>query len=451
VNAKGHVFFAPVFPTNLGTVGVAGTQDEGASWKVLLPSLAGQPDHQFSDDSYFYLDPRTGRMFLDDLQGLSCSEISFSDDEGATWTTSLSGCLTFDHQTIFAGKPARSTTMGYPDVVYYCAYAFGATTATGTGSACLKSLDGGMTWLPTGMPINSPTLGPGLGGDPYCNGALGHGAVGPDGTVYVPHGFCSKPQLAISHDEGATWTNVVVSDLGMATSDDGYVDHEGGIGVDAQGNLYYTWEALDRLPHLAVSRDGGATWSPPLEIGAPGLTQASRGEVIVGGVGKLAFVYLGSANAPGAPFPAPPDCDLQPQACLTGPDRSAYANATWNGYLTISTDALGAQPTFLTAMLTNDSDPLMRGYCAMVGDGCGPLFDFFDVRLGPDGTPWASLVDGCLRQCASGSSAKADGDEGVVGRLWGGPSLLDPNGTQGSTFGVFGAPSPVPSWLPSRP
>ena len=43
--------------------------------------------------------------------------------------------------------------------------------------------------------------------------------------------------------------------------------------VDADGVVYGVWVSTDRLPYLVWSRDGGATWSDPVAVGAPGVTE----------------------------------------------------------------------------------------------------------------------------------------------------------------------------------
>jgi hypothetical protein len=401
----------PDFSTTTPT-SVSRSTNQGKSWDEVQPNLMGKPTHPTTEDFYMYIDPVTSRLFVSDLTGINCSTFSWTDDEGATWTTSLAGCIQFDHQTIFAGPPVASTTVGYPDVVYYCSANLVALAGFSTTSSCEKSLDGGLTFAPTGEPaftVDPPMPGYlGVPGD--CTGLHGHGFVDFRGWVYLPKGHCGQPWLAISKDEGLTWTRVQVSDLGMPF--DGSIwDHEAGVAVDPAGNIYYGWVAGDRLPYLTVSRDNGTTWSKAVMVGAPGLKESSIGELIVGGVGKLAMAYMGSMNSPGTPW--------------TG----NYHNATWNGYLMMSADALDANATFYTASINDPGDPLVRGTCGVIR--CQEVLDFLDVRIAPDGTPWASYVDACQKSCVGDEAGTDDAQAGIVGRLWGGASLWDagdPNG-----------------------
>jgi len=443
----GHVFvgtlndqsLATGAPVRVAPQGIARSDDNGTTWRLLAPSAAGAPTHPTTLDPTFYLDPATGRLFADDLEP-NCSLLSWSDDEGATWTSSLVGCGMMDHQTLFAGKPVSSPTVGYPNVLYYCAYDAGGLTLAGSSAGCQKSLDGGLTWIFTGAPAFPPATGQGNYGLPVCNAGLGHGTVGPDGTIYLPSGQCTNPLLAISHDEGLTWTRVAVSTLtlpgGGEHDGDAIWGHETGVGVDSAGNVYYLWTSHDRIPLLAISKDSGATWSQPVRVGIPGLRQAVFPELIAWGPGRIAIAYMGSTNAPLGPYnettcfgnlgPCIQDIEDTPgslgvpgvPAHQTLP---AYRNATWNGYLAMSVDALDPHPTFMTASVNDPKDPLVRGECGV--SRCQEASDFVDVRIGPDGTPWASFTDGCEDTCATGQTMTDNANEVVVGRLWDGPDL----------------------------
>jgi hypothetical protein len=423
----GAVFFYPVSP-----LAVAVSTDQGASWKALVPDVAGQRTHLGTNDPYLYVDPATCRVFVDDLlrtRGVgtpNCSMLSWTDDAGATWTNAPSGCWEFDHQTIFAGPPVSSATIGYPNIVYRCAINTVTLSVASTTTTCGKSVDGGLVFTPTGEPafVTDPALA--LQGS--CDMGSGHGVVDARGFVYLPKGNCGVAMLSISSDEGATWARVKVSDLGMPSTLDGGLggvrvgpvdgyctvyEHEAGVGVDGAGNVYYFWMAKDRLPYLTVSRDGGHTWDKPRMIGAPGLKEATMPALAVGGNGSLAVAYVGSMNSPGGPYP---EAHCGPGGPPTIPD---YANTTWNGYMALTANALDPDLVFWTATINDPADPLVRGVCEPVR--CAPIGDFIDVRLGPDGTPWAAFVDGCKAACPKGEN---DWDEGIVGRLVGGPALL---------------------------
>ena len=378
--------------------GVARSTDEGANWRVFIPTAGPvTPTHQVSLDPYFYLDPATDRIWADDLITPNCSVLSWSDDLGETWMNSLSGCVETDHQTLFAGPPVSSTTIGYPNILYRCSINLVALDGTSTASTCTKSLDGGLTNVPTGAPayLTDPNEVPNV-----CSGGVGHGVVGPDGTIYLPKGTCDEPMLFISHDEGMTWTGSQVADLAMAAG-----EHDAGVGVDADGNVYYFWIGSDRLPYLAVSHDQGATWDAPRMVGPPGLKEAHLPAAQAGDVGKVSFAYFGSFDSPGA-----------------GSDDGEYAETSWHQVVGMTVDALADDPTYFTALANDPADPVARGVCGTVR--CNDAVkDFIHLEIGPDGTPWVALVDGCLDACRRGEQTDIDGREGAVARLWGGSTL----------------------------
>ena len=404
---KDNEVFYTAFQTNT-RIEVLKSGDDGETWDVVSPTFAGQRNaHLLSLDPYIYVDPRTSRVFNIDLT-VACAYLSYTDDSGESWVTNPLACgrPVNDHQTLFAGPPMTTAMPVYPNVVYYCWNDIGS-------SSCSKSIDGGLTFSVTGTPAfpgykegedRGGVAGQSVPG--MCGGLHGHGFVGHDGTVFLPRGWCGEPWLAISKDEGATWTRVKVSD------EVGIEGHEAGVATDAKGNIYYTWVGdHDRRPYLAISRDDGETWSKPMMIGAPGVTESNIPGIDVGDPGKIAVVYMGSESSPGPPFqPAPPCISVLP--CRFIPD--GYEKVTWNGYLTISDNVLAKNPVFYSATVNHKSEPLVRMDC---GPGrCQDVLDFIDVVIAPNGTTWGAFVD------SDRNGATLLGN-GLVGRLVGGPRL----------------------------
>lgn len=406
-------------------VEVMRSTNSGQSWEVVSPKLPnGRNAQLLSFDPYLWVDDAEGadRVFTIDLT-VACAYLSFSDDEGKTWTTNPVACgrPVNDHQTLFSGPPAISPTVNYPNVVYYCWNDVGS-------SSCSKSLDGGISWVPTGSPAftgyDPNAEQPGVPEKPtghrpaQCGGLHGHGHVGPDGTVYMPKGHCGQPWLAISHDEGATWERVQVANNGVA-------DHEAGIATDRKGNIYYTYVGKDRLIYLVTSKDEGRTWTKPMMISSPGVNESGIPSIDVGGVGKVAVSYMGTTNSPGMPFPTSPGTQTNPDctvAQLDCPPPKEYAHTTWNGYTTISANALDKNPIFYSAPVNSPKDPLKRGTC---GPGrCGlTILDFIDVVIAPDGEVWSAWVDACTLSCAAKDGTQDAGGDAVVGHFVGGPNL----------------------------
>jgi hypothetical protein len=420
IDPAGRVFVNAVF--NNGIVletRVLRSGDQGAIWKDVTSRVGPLDVHAYTNDPYLYVDPVTGRVFHDDLI-LPCQLLSSSGNGGKTWRHSVVSCDQADHQTIFAGPPTVSRTFTYPNVVYDCAVGGGALTPTSTATTCDRSIDGGRTFTQVRPPyLSHPGTGAGSYGIPgLCDGGSGHGFVGPDGTVYLPRGWCGQPWLAMSRDEGIHWKRVQISSRGMPLDCCGVFDHEAGAVADAAGNVYYFWVARDRLPYLAVSRDRGSHWGAPIMVGPPGLKEASLPAISIGAAGKLAMAYMGSTNSPGRPFPNELNCPRSEpiRSLLTCPEPKRYETVTWNGYVTTTTEALTAVPTFVTSSINPPSDPLIVGTCGPIR--CGAEYDFIDVEIAPDGTPWAAFIDGC-----TAAGACIDPGELIVGHIVGEPNL----------------------------
>lgn len=343
-------------------MGMARTTDAGATWSRELSEVGPANDHPFSADPFMYVDPYTDRVFMEDLivPPFNCANLSFSDDDGDSWTQTLGGCLIWDHVSYGSGPPATSTLGDYPTVLQRCGITYVATTLASEATGCQKSLDGGMTWEAPGEPA---FLG-GPDGLPYapstCHGAAGHIFVDHRGWVWVPRGWCNDPYVAVSKDEGATWDQLQVAEEPMS-------GHDGGVAVDPNGVVYYLWLREDRLPYLSISHDDGATWSEPRAIAPPGVAAAGAISMHAGGAGKVAISY-----------------------------GATLADA--EGVHIVLTNAYGLDgdaPVFHTVIANGVDAPIASGDC---GDGfCSGQQDFLDLTIGPEGRPWNSvMVDGML-------------------------------------------------------
>ena len=394
----GSVFFVGADIDTVGgrpnQVDIVRSDDDGGTWTNISPKIGPENAHPVTLDPYIWMDKDTGRLFTIDLT-VACSLLSFSDDEGASWITNPLACgrPVNDHQTFFGGPPATSTPVAYENVLYYCWNDIAS-------SSCSKSINGGLTWAPTGTPAYRGVTEDDEGERQFCGGLHGHGIVSPkDGTVFLPREYCGKPYLAISHDEGLNWEQVQVSQLDAPEGADPSVD------VDEKGNVYYTWIGPDYNLWLTISRNNGKTWGKPMMVAAPGVDEANLPAIDVGDPGKIAISYMGSENSPGAPRD----------------DASDYTRVTWNAYITMSANVLAKRPVFYSGALNDRKDPIVRGRC---GPGrCGRVFDFIDVEINPDGTPWGSFVDACVEICAMPNGASNFGDKGFAGQLVGGPKL----------------------------
>ncbi len=429
IDSKGNLFItasdldadpAALNPGN--QVDIMRSTNDGKSWEVVSPRVGPVKSHAVTLDPYIWMDEYTNRVYTIDLT-VACAIMSWSDDLGVSWLTNPASCgrPVNDHQTLFGGPPAISPTTIYESVLYYCWNDVAS-------SSCSKSLDGGITFSPTGTPaFEGVSAGDDQTGEPdLCGGLHGHGVVGPDGSVYLPREWCGLPMLAISRDEGLTWTQIQVSNLLPGDHfEDGKSDPS--VAVDKKGNVYYTWVGgKDRQPYLSVSRDRGETWSRPMMIGYPGITESNFATIDAGDPGKVAIAYYAAENSPG---PAAWNRNNEEKMREA---QQKYAETTWNAYITMSDDVFAKDPVFYSARLNDIKDPIVRGRC---GPGrCGRVFDFIDVEIAPDGTPWAPIVDACIDldrgikptdwNCVTKPlGAQNFGDQGLVGRLIGGPRL----------------------------
>lgn len=370
-------------------VGIAVSSDNGATWeRRVLPADAPAA---IADS---VIDPVTDRYFY---SGAS-SPVFGSDDHGVSWQTGVFDADDRnDWNRVFIGRPVTPRAEGYPNNIYYCNWTLPLGIVTST--RCYRSVDGGRHFVTAGPEIYLPE---------ECRNAsipgaaqYGRGVIDPrDGAIYLPVGFCGKVELAVSRDEGATWTRHVVANtdvkgfgslfdairspawrrqvvsgrynLAPAMSTGQFSD---ALGIDAAGRLYIVWIDSAFRPVLSWSADGGATWSAPAPFQAPGVTQALLPSLAVTPEGRVGISYYGST-----------DNEL-----------------TWTGYLTISDNPTAPTPTFETAAVTRDGAPLMPEPCCWASGAQ----EYTAAHWAPDGSLWAAFA----------ATAPSGDARGVLGRL----------------------------------
>lgn len=342
--------------------------------------------------------------------------LSFSDDLGRTWTTNPASCgnpQLNDRQTLVTAKPRQLPTVGYPKVVYRCVN-------QGAYAACATSLDGGLTFGPQ---VPAWTL-------PDCNGITGHVEADPEGRVYLPKADCGLGVVvAVTEDDGLTW------DLRVVDPTPGDMSEDLDLAVDEAGNLYGVWPR-DGQVWFSASRDQGRTWSPARSVTAPGVTATMFQAVAAGAPGRVAIAYLGT-TIPGGYGDKPQGVGGLLGGIVGEPDPPEWADATWNAYLAVVTDALSDDPLVQSVTANDPADPLARGLCG--GTRCHGMGDFLDVQLDGEGRPWGSFVDVCTAACVTDPSVHWDAPVGLLATLRAGPAL------RGDAAPLLELPAPAPS------
>jgi len=391
VTANGTVFYAPLasftsLPVAPATPSmVARSTDNGANWDVLDP--ASTPEHN-TLVPWLDVDPQTSRVWYATLgqDASTCpsgtfAHISWSDDDGKTWHNpaeqdcrQLQGGMSVVEGPAPAGSPKP---VGYPHVIYQCGNVTDG--ASPLSVHCWKSLDGGDTWSYVAGPNNAANCA-----DERPRGR----AVGPDGTFYMSIQCDGELEIAVSHNEGASWQVRPVAAGSIDRLD------VSSITTDKAGNVYIVWvaggtggaagvPALGR-PYMTVSPNGGITWSKPVVVSAPGVKDVTEDAVTAGTRGHVAISYLGTTDG-----------------------------ENFDGYVTESWQANEANPVFWSAPVNNPGQPLMTGAVATSAVH-GDRMWFITVAFGPGGTPWTAF------HCAGTTACPLR--DGVAGRLVGQPA-----------------------------
>ena len=323
-----------------------------------------------SNDPYVYVDKWTDRIMKFDMHALLGMTVEWSDNEGESWsipTIATDIRSVQDHQTI--------TSAPYPAVLHETTWVF-CINGNAPHPLCSTSFDGGNTWSPevSGAPINCQS-----------GGLTAHLEGSPNGNFYRGNAGCNGEGYSIyrSTNGGFTWTEHQLPTEISGTADTWNAE-EAQVGIDDENNVHAMWLGADNMPYYAYSRDEGDTWSDAMMIAPPtDLVGTGFPVVTAGGEGRVAFGYLGDSGGD-----------------------------TWNGYLTILTDAFGENPLFTTVQINDVGDPLDTttdcGY-----NRCGGFGDFLDMGVDQYGRPWWSL------------SHNEGGDIGIFATITNGPSLRE--------------------------
>ena len=324
-----------------------------------------------NEDAILFTDHQTGRTLAEGLL-VAGANGTYTDDDGATWqqTQGFPEPHGPDHETVGAGpyadpKPATASADGYPNAWYYCSQ----NVLTLAGAFCGRSDTGGKTWDPSTQLLGT-AFSP-------CGSIHGHVKVAPDGSVYVPQNTCTRKDgeagqgMAVSRDNGASWTYSVVPDSRAEPTASG---SDPSIGIGSGNSVYFGYEDGGGSPKIAVSHDHGTTWEPSVDVGAPlGIRNTKFPEVVAGDDNRAAFAWLGTTTP--------------------GDDQAADFKGVWYLYVSFTYDG-GKTWTTVEA---NPGDVIQRG-CIWNGGGgnpCRNLLDFNDATVDKQGRVLVAYTDGC--------------------------------------------------------
>jgi hypothetical protein len=206
-----------------------------------------------------------------------------------------------------------------------------------------------------------------------------------NGNFYRGNPSCDGESYSIyrSTNGGLTWSEHRLPTETTGTADTWNFE-EAQVYPDEEDNVHAMWIGADNFPYYSYSRDEGDTWSEPMMIAPPaGLVGTGFPAIAAGDSGRVAFAYLGDSG-----------------------------NDTWNGYISVITDAFAEHPLITTVQLNEFGDPLDRtpecGY-----NRCGGFGDFIDILIDQYGRPWFGLSHNIV-------------DEGIYGSMMLGPTLRGP-------------------------
>lgn len=493
-NTHGNVYtsWPNGFSTTISYLNVSA--DKGGTFHRVAGTVAGKPTTCVGGgDSELQVGKGDGSLLLADLQGLTNFSTSASSDGGKTFNTTCNGVkgTGVDRQWIGVddngGKSSFGPTGDARSYLFYDNVAQSTAAANPNGNQPV---------------VNVSSDGVNYGG---CLGVVGLGAAGCQlpatvistqddivgnafvddnpassrfHTVYEIRGnndsskvlltscrvnpgkvttaaanatYCADSTAGVGADGNASphW-----QDHPVATLPKGFVAKAFDVAdVDSAGNLYATWaqykvnattrayESTGQIEY-AHSKDGGTTWSAPIQINTPEQNQPTVifPWIAAGDPGRVAIAYYA---APQASFKG-----------AMGPD--GIDNGTWDVALAQTVNGLSTAPTFTHTLVTdhhNKFGNISTG--GLGGSKDRSLGDYLQVKKGNQGELLVSYVDETSGNRAvdftggSGQTPAEASGPAMVAHQIGGPSLFAAVGSVGSGRPAYGtATDPVGKGFP---
>ncbi|MCW2571111.1 MAG: hypothetical protein JWO88_1169 [Frankiales bacterium] len=413
------------------------TRDGGATWQhpggkdALSKNVSGCTPATDIGDVDLAAD-RTGRVYFTDLQGTVGGTadngiqpiMATSDDHFKTYTGTCVAHQPFlvDREWTDAYTPPGKSSS---DTRVYISYHDFGPDAMWVNT----SKDGGKTW---GLPVDVLTdVASATGG--FCDTIPGGTSVDQrNGWVYVawaagPNAVnnlatgCNETQdtvfnnywVAVSKDEGATWTatKVFTGPDNTSAAPDDMSEIFGTVSVGRSGDVYAGWIGFQNgaygayIDHSPPADGSGALhFTPPVKISAPTVGTAFYVRMVAGSRGRVDVIYLGTdvhdvpvtpanvqANMGGAGKldcqPALRDPGLKGVRALGKPCEMP-ASTRWRLHLVQILDADSAHPHPDDQVLRPDS--VHPGDLCTLGINCLPddnrdITDVNDVRIDASG------------------------------------------------------------------
>jgi hypothetical protein len=304
-------------------IAVARSADGGKTWDapVSLPGTVGSNINTWDPAIAVAPDGRVYASFMLARNGQYYPVVDASFDHGVTFAQSSSlippDAKNWGDRDFIAVGPDGTVYLTWDygpertSITYICASNGSCAFATGDLNVVLqKSADGGKTW--SAMSDISP-------GFPASGGDSAPLVVEPGGRIDVlyqgyqitsPTTYTMNPAYSYftsSADGGVTWSPPVAvgPQAGTMSLAEWWID--GGIGIDAAGNLYATWDTQGTNPDgsasdvgwLSFSADHGARWSAPVQVPPDRLNVPHIMEVTGGGSGIAYVSWLSDSNPAG--------------------------------------------------------------------------------------------------------------------------------------------------------
>jgi hypothetical protein len=381
-------------------------------------------------DSHQAVGQTTHSVFFVDLSG-GCVTMNISRDLGETFSSNKLGCEANPGAIDDREWVAADETGGLQNVYMTVNNDTGClvTTTPGCAIVFVKSTDDGGANTPADFaaaPCNDATafsfpglatLAPSACPDPtdpnfYIAGSIVADASSSSShqhSLYIPFARNVSGDfqmwVAISRDQGNSWTRQLVADLGAHDPANIFPD----LTIDTAGNLYYTWSQTQRTAsdpanqgetdvYYTYSTSGGATWVPPIDLTGGANDSAVFPWMVAGSPGQVDLV-LYKANTglnPNIAF-----YDANGNSCTEG-DPGCNPNTTvWNTYFGQSQNALNPGANFKLVQISDH--PIHTGGVCTAGIACQSsaqqnrdLLDFLTIDVDHTGaayTTWASDND----------------------------------------------------------